>query len=105
MSFLKSVRLLNLSALIVFIAILSTPASALGPAAGSGYSVGQACTHSGGFLNMRSNAGQGFKVIKKIKSGANLVILDSKTGSDGMEWYQVRSGKDIGWVRFDYVCF
>lgn len=83
--------------------LLSMSAHALGPAANGGYT-GYACTNSGGALNMRSNAGQKFKVVAKLSHGTDLVILDSKTASDGMEWYKVRAGKRIGWVRYDYVC-
>lgn len=96
-------KIAKFAAAIMVGGLLSTSVYALGPAANA-YGSGYACTNSGGALNMRSNAGQKYKVVAKLSHGTDLVILDSKTASDGMEWYKVRAGKRIGWVRYDYVC-
>lgn len=66
--------------------------------------VGQACTHSGGTLNLRSDAGQTFTKIDNIPHGTDLIVLDNVGAKDGFTWYKVRFGKKVGFVRSDYVC-
>lgn len=65
---------------------------------------GQACTHSGGTLNLRLGAGQNFQKVANIPHGADLAVLDSVGAKDGFTWYKVRFGKKVGFVRSDYVC-
>lgn len=85
---------------------LQTPALAetktTGPA-GNAVS-GQACTHSGGTLNLRAGAGQTFQRVASIPHGTELIVIDSVSAKDGFTWYKVRFGKKVGFVRSDYVC-
>lgn len=87
------------------LSLLSLSAYALGPAATNGTSEHYACTHSGSKLNMRSGAGQNFKVVAKVDHGTPLLVVDVRKAKDGFEWYKVRAGKRVGWVRSDYACF
>lgn len=99
---MKLTKLAKILALTAMVGVSSISAYALGPAAS--VANGYVCTHSGGTLNMRSGAGQNFKVVAKLKHGTDVSVIDSRAARDGMEWYKVRAGKSVGWVRYDYVC-
>lgn len=83
---------------------MQSPANALGPAAGSSYQTGYACTNSGGNLILRAGPGQQFAKLMGLKHGTDLTVLDEVSGKDGLSWYKVKVGKRIGYVRYDYVC-
>lgn len=98
-AFAKKIGTLSLLISALF---LQTSAYALGPA--GRVSTGYACTNSGSNLILRAGPGQQFAKLNGIRYGTSLPILNSATGRDGMLWYKVRFGKQIGWVRYDYVC-
>lgn len=49
-------------------------------------------------LNMRSGNSTKHRVIKVLKKGSTVTILDSKSG-----WYKVKSGNHSGWVSAKYI--
>lgn len=88
-----------------FVVIVVAVGLCLRACATNGTSEHYACTHSGSKLNMRSGAGQNFKVVSKVDHGTPLLVVDARKAKDGFEWYKVRAGKRVGWVRSDYACF
>lgn len=100
MNFIK--KTLTISTIVASAVLLQSQALAVGPAGNT--QVGQACTHSGGTLNLRAGAGQNFQKVASIPHGTDLAVLDSVSAKDGFTWYKVRFGKKVGFVRSDYVC-
>jgi uncharacterized protein YgiM (DUF1202 family) len=63
------------------------------------------CTRdANGGLNIRSGAGQQYKVVTQARNNGVVQVLDSIKGSDGYLWQKVYYGEATGWVRADFLC-
>jgi len=49
-------------------------------------------------LRLRADAGVDADVIATLPAGATVSVLDGPTASDGMAWYHVRFGDEVGWI-------
>lgn len=65
---------------------------------------GVVCTHTGSNVMLRSGAGQNFRVVARMPSGAYVNVLNSVRGRDGMTWYRVNYYGRVGFARADYIC-
>jgi serine/threonine protein kinase len=55
-------------------------------------------------LNLRSGPDNSYSVLDKLKRGAELIVVEEKTGSDGGIWFKVTTPTEKeGWVHSDYV--
>jgi hypothetical protein len=73
---------------------------------GGGYRIAHTCTADiyRGQVNLRSGAGQNFRLIRQIPNAAAVEILDRVEGRDGYIWHRVRYQSSVGWVRGDFLC-
>ncbi len=46
-------------------------------------------------INVRSDASTSSKIIEKLKTGENVTLVDRVTGSDGQEWYIVKTATGV----------
>ncbi len=55
-------------------------------------------------LNLRSGPGTDYSILDKLRRGTELTILGVVKGSDGDQWFQVRTpDRKEGWVHSNYV--
>jgi uncharacterized protein YraI len=56
-----------------------------------------------GPVNMRASAGTSAAVVAQLADGARCVIKGGPVSSGGYDWYQVRSGGQLGWVAGEFL--
>lgn len=56
-----------------------------------------------GPVNLRSNAGTGYKKIGSVKKNASVTLLGERMGQDKAKWYRIKYGSKIGYVLARYV--
>ncbi len=63
------------------------------------------CTNSAsGTVLLRSGPGQKFRAINSLPNGTYVEYFATTRGRDGFGWDRVRFGRQVGWMRGDYVC-
>jgi uncharacterized protein YgiM (DUF1202 family) len=103
--------ILNIFSIATTVAIACLPISPslaqIGPGDMGGNNVSGAyiCTRdAGGRLNIRSGAGQQYKVVTQARNGGVVDIVGSTQGSDNFLWQKIAYGDSQGWVRGDFLC-
>lgn len=54
-------------------------------------------------LNLRSDAGTGYGIVKKLNNGDTGKVIGEKKGTDGDIWYQLEISGATGWAHSDYI--
>lgn len=54
-------------------------------------------------INMRKDPSTSGQVIKVLKKGDKVTIVDGPKTSDGLDWYQVKVANQTGWVAKQYI--
>ncbi len=62
------------------------------------------CSRDGDTINLRSQAGQQFKVLRKIPPGKSVVLIGVSRVVNDYSWQKVNFYGAIGWVRGDFLC-
>jgi Bacterial SH3 domain len=73
---------------------------------GGVYNVAYTCTADiyRGKVNLRTGAGQNYRLIRQLPNAISVQVLDRATGRDGYIWHKVRYENSVGWVRGDFLC-
>lgn len=84
---------------------LKTTASKKAAALGKikAYSPTKKGTIKEGPLNIRGNAGAGYKKIGTLKKKAAVTVTGERTGKDRAKWYRIKHGSKTGYVLAKYV--
>lgn len=67
------------------------------------YSPTKKGTIKNGPLNVRSNAGTGYKKLGTVKKNATVTLTGEKTGTDKAKWYRIKFGSKTGYILAKYV--
>ncbi|MGD9711701.1 MAG: SH3 domain-containing protein [Thermomicrobiales bacterium] len=73
-------------------------------ASGSGeFTAGDDVIVDDGPLNLRNAPGTASTILNTLPTGTTAIVLAGPTAANGMDWYQIQSGLDIGWVAGDFL--
>jgi uncharacterized protein YgiM (DUF1202 family) len=75
-----------------------------GPGNYGGVNTAYSCSRDGDTINLRSRAGQQFKVLRQIPPGKSVVLIGISRVVDDYTWQKVNFYGAIGWVRGDFLC-
>lgn len=67
------------------------------------YSPSKKGTMKNGPVNIRSNAGTGYKKIGSVKKNASVTVVGQKAAKNKAIWYKIKSGSNTGYVLAKYV--
>ncbi len=56
-------------------------------------------------LNVRSGPGTSYSRVTSVSKGASVTVINEVNGSDGKQWYQIRTGSGTGYVLGSYLRF
>ena len=56
-------------------------------------------------LNVRSGPGTSYSRVTSVSKGASVTVINEVNGSDGEQWYQIRTGSGTGYVLGSYLRF
>jgi uncharacterized protein YgiM (DUF1202 family) len=62
------------------------------------------CSRDGDTINLRSRAGQQYRVLNKIPSGKPIVLIGDAKVVGEFTWQKVSFYGAVGWVRGDFLC-
>lgn len=62
------------------------------------------CSRDGDTINLRSRAGQQYRVITEIPSGKPVVLIGNTRVIGNFTWQKVNFYGAVGWVRGDFLC-
>ena len=62
------------------------------------------CSRDGDTINLRSRAGQQYRVIAEIPSGKSVVLIGKTRVVSDFTWQKVSFYGAVGWVRGDFLC-
>ncbi|WP_310428086.1 SH3 domain-containing protein [Chamaesiphon sp. VAR_48_metabat_135_sub] len=93
--------------LAMFISLLPNTASVSAQNGPGGYgrvNTVYSCSRDGDTINLRSRAGQQYRVLNKIPSGKPVVLIGEAKVVGEFTWQKVRFYGAVGWVRGDFLC-
>jgi uncharacterized protein YgiM (DUF1202 family) len=62
------------------------------------------CSRDGDTVNLRTRAGQQYKVLTEIPAGKSVVLIGNTRVVGGFTWQKVNFYGAVGWVRGDFLC-
>jgi uncharacterized protein YraI len=62
------------------------------------------CSRDGDTVNLRSRAGQQYRILNQIPSGKQIVLIGDTKVVDEFTWQRVNYYGTVGWIRGDFLC-
>lgn len=57
----------------------------------------------GGYVNLRQAPSTNARVADRLTNATSIESLQTRLARDGFHWYQVETGKGLGWIRSDFT--